>query len=100
MTAEKIEYTGERLLSCKAAAARLGRTVKTLENWRWKGTGPKFKTDQVTGRFMGYPESEIERFLATDVVSSTAEAKVHRRKHPTTAAARRRARALLDLGPL
>lgn len=99
MTEDAMKHTGTLLVSSAEAARRLGRSTRTLENWRWKGKGPKFKCDPDTGRFLGYPVEELEKFLE-GAVSSSAEAKVNRRKSPATSAARKARRAELQLGRL
>jgi predicted DNA-binding transcriptional regulator AlpA len=51
----------DTLLSSEEVADRLGLTVATLWNWRWRGKGPaSFK---VGGR-LRYRDSEVQRWLA------------------------------------
>jgi len=40
-----------RLLKTKEAAAYLGLSVRTLENWRYQGRGPKVTTLDRTVRY-------------------------------------------------
>ncbi len=55
----------------KSAAALLACKVSTLQAWRISGRGPRFVK---IGALVRYPEAEIEKFIASRTVSSTAEA--------------------------
>jgi len=59
------------LLDEHQAAERLNASVKTLQAWRVRGDGPKFAK---IGRLARYSEVELEAFIASRTVSSTAEA--------------------------
>lgn len=56
-------------MNSEAAAAYLGLAVRTLENRRSKGTGPKFVK---AGRIFYYRD-DLDEWLRSRRVSSTAE---------------------------
>lgn len=43
------------------AAAILGATVQTLRNWRWRGTGPRFR--KVGARMVRYHRADLAAFI-------------------------------------
>lgn len=58
------------LLSEREAAPRVGVAVKTLQNWRVAGQGPRFIK---AGRRVVYDPSDIEEWKAGRKVRSTSE---------------------------
>lgn len=44
------------------AAKKLGRSTKTLQNWRSLGHGPRYKRDPDTGVVI-YPESALSEYI-------------------------------------
>jgi len=60
----------ETLLSTEDAAPRVGVEAKTLANWRYLGTGPKFIR---AGRRIVYDPADIEAWKANRRVGSTSE---------------------------
>jgi predicted site-specific integrase-resolvase len=74
-----------RFLNEKKAAARLDVNFQTLTRWRREGRGPKFL--KLYGR-VKYRESDIEQFIAANVVDPAAAAiqrKRARRRRRTAA---------------
>lgn len=61
----------KEILTTKEAAAELGIKPATLEQWRWRGCGPKFCK---VGRVCRYRRSDLEEFLAGSTFSSTGHA--------------------------
>lgn len=57
----------ERLTE-KELAIRRRVSVRTLQNWRWMGRGPRY---QKIGARVLYPTTEIEAFEAAQVHQST-----------------------------
>jgi len=55
----------------KEAAERLNIKPETLEQWRWRGCGPRFIK---IGRAVRYDEAELENFIALRTFSSTTAA--------------------------
>lgn len=58
------------LLLPATAAVILKLSPKTLEQWRWRGLGPKFLK---CGRFVRYRRSDIDDWLSGRIVSSARE---------------------------
>lgn len=56
----------------KTAATILGRSPRTLEDWRGNGRGPRFIK---VGRPVRYRLSDLVAFLDTQTFSNTGEAK-------------------------
>ena len=54
----------------KALAKRWDISVKTLEQWRWKGIGPRFLK---IGNRVRYDLAEIERFEAASWRAHTSD---------------------------
>lgn len=64
----------EILIPSRKAAALIGITPATLENWRIRGEGPAFvKTPGRTGKVL-YDPADIEAWRAKRRFSSTAQA--------------------------
>ena len=62
------------LLDTKATAPRLGVSPGTLENWRVRGTGPRFiKTPGLRGKVL-YDPTDIEAWKDANRYQSTSEA--------------------------
>lgn len=62
------------LIPSREAAAFIGVSPATLENWRVRGEGPAFvKTPGKTGKVLYEPE-QIQKYLAQRRFSSTAQA--------------------------
>ncbi|SMP82016.1 Helix-turn-helix domain-containing protein [Desulfonatronum zhilinae] len=56
---------GLATLKEKEAAALLGLSVKTLRQWRWKGTGPDYlKLGNGRGAAIRYEPEALEQFKA------------------------------------
>jgi excisionase family DNA binding protein len=53
-----------RLLKPAEVAERLRVSLKTLEGWRRRGTGPVFV--RLGGRDVRYPEGELERWITAN----------------------------------
>jgi len=60
-----------RLINEKAAAAFLGYSVRALQNWRYRGGGPKFV--KISQRSVRYRRKELIQWAEENIVSSTAE---------------------------
>jgi predicted DNA-binding transcriptional regulator AlpA len=56
------DLAADRLLTPRELAARLGVSTRTLEKWRYLGSGPRGIA--LTPRAIRYPESEVARWLA------------------------------------
>jgi predicted DNA-binding transcriptional regulator AlpA len=66
----KFEYQIERLLTDKEVAPILGVSVALLKRWRWCGGGPRYiKVGGPAGRAVRYRKSDIEAWLASNIVS-------------------------------
>jgi hypothetical protein len=62
------------LIPSREAAAFIGVSPGTLENWRVRGEGPAFvKTPGKTGKVL-YEPVQIQKYLAQRRFSSTAQA--------------------------
>jgi predicted DNA-binding transcriptional regulator AlpA len=53
--------TIDRLIDQKEVSSIIGVATKTLERWRWQGTGPKFLK---IGRLARYRYSDINEFVS------------------------------------
>lgn len=53
----------EALMTDDEVAALLGRSVKTLANWRAAGLGPPCVRNPDTGRFLGYRLDELAAWM-------------------------------------
>ncbi len=62
--------TVEKLLRTEDVANLLGVPAKTLEMWRYRGTGPRFVK---LGRLVRYVESELDEWVRSSTRSNTAE---------------------------
>lgn len=60
----------ETYFTPKALAQRWNVTLHTLEQWRWKGHGPRFFK---AGGSVRYPRQEIEKFEASVTHSPTVD---------------------------
>jgi hypothetical protein len=60
-----------RLLNEEQAAAFLGYSVRALQNWRFRGGGPKFI--RVSQRSIRYRRKDLILWAEENMVSSTAE---------------------------
>ena len=60
----------EKLLRTGDVANRLGVPAKTLEMWRYRGTGPPFVK---LGRLVRYVESDLEEWVRSGTRTNTAE---------------------------
>ena len=61
----------QALLSPSEVADLLGVPVKTLEQWRWKGTGPRFL--RLPSRAVRYDAAELENWLDSRRMRSTSD---------------------------
>ena len=62
---------GFELLSEKEVARLTGFSVRTLQGWRWRGTGPLFI--RVSARCIRYRRQDVERWLEQRLRSSTSD---------------------------
>jgi hypothetical protein len=69
---------GDRWLSSKDAAIYLGVETCTLAKWRQQGVGPSYSA--ALGRDPRYRLSDLEAFMADDLVGNSIEAKTRRRQ--------------------
>lgn len=58
------------LLLPATVAVLLALTTKTLEQWRWRGIGPRFLK---LGRLVRYRRSDVDAWLAERVCASTRD---------------------------
>lgn len=58
------------LLTTREAAARLGLSTTTLEIWRWRGTGPKFRK---LGKAVRYTKEDLDAFIEAATRTNTSE---------------------------
>jgi excisionase family DNA binding protein len=70
---ESLEIDGEQLLTTEQAASFLNRPQRTLEDWRYTGSGPPFVK---MGRAVRYRASDLLEWVDDRVVESTTEADV------------------------
>ena len=66
-----INLKSRNLANEKQIASALGLSVKTLQNWRWAGGGPK--DFRISGRSVRYLWAEVEAWLEGKVVANTSE---------------------------
>jgi excisionase family DNA binding protein len=59
-----------RLMTERAAAERLGVSVRTLQKWRLQGNGPRFLK---LGYAVRYEEKDLESFIERARRSSTSD---------------------------
>ena len=59
-----------RFLNEREAAEFLNLSVRTLQQWRWRGQGPNF---QKWGRSVRYAVAELDRFATSNVRRSTSD---------------------------
>lgn len=62
--------TLKNLLTTPQAADRLGLSPTTLEIWRWRGTGPKFRK---LGKAVRYAEEDLDAFVEAASRTNTSE---------------------------
>ncbi len=58
------------LLDERAAAAILGASVQTMRNWRWRGTGPRYR--KIGQRLVRYARADLQAFIAGDAPEGKA----------------------------
>ena len=58
------------LLTETEAAASLRVAVQTLRNWRWRGTGPRYR--KIGQRLVRYARSDLQAFIAGDAPEGRA----------------------------
>jgi predicted DNA-binding transcriptional regulator AlpA len=64
--------TRQPLLTERQLAAQLNISVKTLQNWRWLGRGPKFI--KLNGdSLVRYRQSDVDAYLEAQVRASTSD---------------------------
>jgi excisionase family DNA binding protein len=63
--------SSDALLDSKQAAEYLNVAVKTLQNLRWKGGGPRFI--KLGERLVRYRKSDLDQFVETNLRQSTSE---------------------------
>ena len=61
--------TFNQLLTEKEAAPLLGVNVKTLQNWRWRGTGPAYI--KASAKHVRYRMSDLNEYLEKHIVKPT-----------------------------
>jgi predicted DNA-binding transcriptional regulator AlpA len=59
-----------RLIGERELAARLGISIRCAQEWRLRGTGPKFV--RLGERRIAYNLADVEEWVAAHTVSSTA----------------------------
>ena len=57
-----LQPAAEPLLNESEAAAFLSVSVKLMQNWRWRGEGPRFV--RLGGRLVRYRRADLEAFVA------------------------------------
>lgn len=62
--------TINNLLTTKQAAARLGLSPTTMEIWRWRGTGPRFRK---LGKAVRYSVEDLDAFVEAASRTNTSE---------------------------
>jgi len=75
MTQKNLKYDPDyltRMINEHEAADYIGHSVRSLQNWRVRGGGPKFI--KVSGRSIRYRRSELNEWANSKLVSSTSEA--------------------------
>ena len=58
------------LLNSEQAAERLGLKATTLDQYRWKGIGPRYYK---LGKFVRYDADELDAWVRRRLISSTSE---------------------------
>lgn len=61
----------DMLINEKEAAAFLGHSVRALQNWRYRGGGPRFV--KISQRSVRYRRKDLIQWAEDNIVSSTAE---------------------------
>lgn len=56
-----IEYRGRKYLTTKEAAEHMGVAVRTVEMWRYRGKGPKYRV--LDNRRCGYLVTELDEYV-------------------------------------
>ncbi len=55
----------EKLLNEKEAAELLGQSPRTLQQWRWRATGPRYVKN---GRSVRYSLTDLQEFIDRNAV--------------------------------
>lgn len=74
MTTQELNEEMNRLINEREAACFLGYTVRALQNWRYRGGGPKFI--KVSQRSVRYRRKDLIAWADQRTISSTAETEV------------------------
>ena len=74
MTGTEVNEYLNRLINEEEAAAYLGYSIRSLQNWRHRGGGPPFI--KVSNRTVRYRRCDLDAWAEKRLVSSTAEASV------------------------
>jgi len=61
----------EKVMTEKQASDYLQLTTRTLQAWRYRGGGPKYI--RVSSKCVRYRQSDIDKWLASRIASSTSE---------------------------
>jgi len=61
----------EKVMTEKQASDYLQLTTRTLQAWRYRGGGPKYI--RVSSKCVRYRQSDIDKWLAERVASSTSD---------------------------
>ncbi len=61
----------DNLLKEDSAARILGVKVKTMQKWRWTGSGPKFV--KISGRCVRYRRMDIDEWVDSHLISSAED---------------------------
>jgi predicted DNA-binding transcriptional regulator AlpA len=64
------QQIAEPLLTEKQAAAYLNMAVKTLQNWRWRGVGPRYVK---IGDLVRYRKADLDEFVLSNLRTSTSD---------------------------
>ena len=70
--------TGREYLDEKRLAKNLGLSVKTLQQWRWKGIGPPYL--KLGGWSVRYDPDAVDRWATTDAKGDCQAPDASRRK--------------------
>lgn len=68
---QKEEFRTDRLMDQGDVADMLGISTKTLENWRWRKTGPRYFK---IGRLARYRMADVQEFIQTLIEQEVAQA--------------------------
>jgi predicted DNA-binding transcriptional regulator AlpA len=60
---------GVELLRTEEAARRLGVSARTVDSWRWRGTGPRYV--KLTSRVVRYPLDALNEWIAAHPLESS-----------------------------